>query len=703
MQTKTLGGRYIIVQHLGGGGFSQTYLAKDSHLPNNPPCVVKQLQPQVASLSTFQIAKRLFDTEAQVLYKLGDHDQIPRLLAHFEENQEFYLVQELIVGSDLSQEITVGCQWHEAEVIALLQDVLNVLAFVHQSNVIHRDIKPSNLIRRKQDGKIVLIDFGAVKQVSTQTLNPRSQASLMTIVGTMGYMPNEQQLGQPRFGSDFYALGITAIEALTGVAPSQFQTNPQTNEIIWHRNAQISHQLAAILDKMVSSHFSDRYHSANEILSDLQDLPPSAPAAVPTGLSEHSIPRSLHSKTPTKRIQQPGHSIQGSPLSNAPTKAVGFPNPPSLKPFAKQGFGKIGRIFIPLAIATGAMIGIPKLLPAIFTSTAQSSNAIDYFNQGKALYSLERHQAAIAAFDQAIAINPTDADAWNEKGKAFYYSEQTTEALEAFDQALKLNPNHYYAWVGRGIALRKLQRTAEEHTAYEKALSTNEALLQANPSDAQAWYGKGLVLTQLEQYEAALTALDKATDINADNAEVWNAKGYIFSRLKQYEDAIAAYDRALQINPNDLESLTNRGTILTLLNRNEEALTCYRKVTEINPNYYLPWYTQGTVLYRLNRLKDALDSYGKSLKINPSFHLAWLNQGKALYGLSRYQEALKSYDKALQINPKYPETWLMQGKALEALQRYSDALTSYESALKLQPDDSLAIERRDQVRHRLEQ
>ena len=101
----TLSSRYSIIRHLGGGGFAQTYLAEDSQLPGNHLCVVKQLKPQATDPETLQVARRLFDTEAQVLYKLGNHDRIPRLFAYFEENQEFYLVQEFIEGHDLSQEI----------------------------------------------------------------------------------------------------------------------------------------------------------------------------------------------------------------------------------------------------------------------------------------------------------------------------------------------------------------------------------------------------------------------------------------------------------------------------------------------------------------------------------------------------------------------------------------------------------------------
>ena len=166
-----LGGRYKIIDKLGEGGFGQTFKAQDLHLPGHPLCVVKQLKPQIDDAQGLQVARRLFDTEARVLYELGSHPQIPHLLAHFEENKEFYLAQELIQGHSLADEFETA-PWDVPKVVDFLKNVLETLAFVHEHQVIHRDLKPSNLIRRNIDHRIVLIDFGAVKQVGTQPATP---------------------------------------------------------------------------------------------------------------------------------------------------------------------------------------------------------------------------------------------------------------------------------------------------------------------------------------------------------------------------------------------------------------------------------------------------------------------------------------------------------------------------------------------------
>jgi len=276
MLGKTLRGCYQIVKHLGGGGFGQTYLAENRQLPDNPLCVVKQLRPKSNNPETLQTARLLFEREAEVLYKLGHHNQIPRLMADFEEDEQFYLVQEFIEGSELKQELPVGQPLSETQVISLCWDILKILEFVHEQGVIHRDIKPSNLIRREQDGKIVLIDFGAVKQVSTQIVHPEAQTTLTVAIGSPGYMPNEQLCGKPRFCSDIYAVGMLGIQALTGIPACHLPEDPRTSEIIWRDRlpgeAQHAVPLLDVLDKMVRYDYRQRYPTATEAMQALASL-----------------------------------------------------------------------------------------------------------------------------------------------------------------------------------------------------------------------------------------------------------------------------------------------------------------------------------------------------------------------------------------------------------------------------------------------
>ncbi|GCL42940.1 CHASE2 domain-containing serine/threonine-protein kinase [Dolichospermum planctonicum] len=277
-----LKGRYQITDRLGGGGFGKTYLAQDTQRPRNPLCVVKQLSPAERNPEYLKIATRLFNSEAYILETLGKHQQIPQLLAFFEQNQEFYLIQEYIEGHTLTKELTPGKCCSYDQVINILKEVLQVLVFVHGYGVIHRDIKPDNLIRRTEDHKIVLIDFGGVKQIQPQQQTPEN----LTIgFGTSGYAPGEQLNGMPRLNSDIYALGIIAIQALTGITPRDFRRHGNTGLIViantsssdegilqnWQRIANINDndELVKVLNKMVHLDFTQRYESVQEVLKDI--------------------------------------------------------------------------------------------------------------------------------------------------------------------------------------------------------------------------------------------------------------------------------------------------------------------------------------------------------------------------------------------------------------------------------------------------
>lgn len=275
-----LQGRYQVVQLFSAGGFCQTYLAKDTCQQSHPICVVKHILPANYQPQSLQTVKQLVAEEAEALKKLDGYDQVPQLLDRFEENLEFYLVQEFIEGRPLSTELQRGFRWGESFVIQLLQEVLEILEVVHAHGLIHGDIKPSNLIRRRQDERIVLIDFGSVKQASTQIATTRAKTNTTftkdipaTIaIGTPGYMPAEQVRGFPRPNSDIYALGTIAIQALTGLHPRQLQEDSDTGEIIWQHQANASAQLALVLNKMVRYHFKERYSSATEVLEALKTL-----------------------------------------------------------------------------------------------------------------------------------------------------------------------------------------------------------------------------------------------------------------------------------------------------------------------------------------------------------------------------------------------------------------------------------------------
>lgn len=257
--------RYQIKEELGRGSFGTTYLAQDLGKPTKPLCVVKQFTPRKSDKGTFSKAVQLFQREAEVLEKLGTQSEIPTMIEYFEENENLLLVQEYIAGNTLREELRKENRpYQEHEVIQLLKDILTPLCNVHNSNIVHRDLKPENLIRRASDRKIVIIDFGAVKEIFEDTQQG-------TIIGTVGYIPPEQgRSSQLSFRFDIYAVGMIALEAITGELATDIASPKNTIKQI----EGISDQFRKILSKMTALDYDDRYADAQEILDTLAELPP---------------------------------------------------------------------------------------------------------------------------------------------------------------------------------------------------------------------------------------------------------------------------------------------------------------------------------------------------------------------------------------------------------------------------------------------
>lgn len=267
--------RYRVMQTLGQGGFGATFLAIDESLPGHPNCVIKQLRPTATAPHVLEMARELFKREAETLGKIGNHPQVPRLLDYFEANQEFYLVQEYVSGFTLQQIIKQGTTFSEAAVKQFLSEILPVLEYIHQNKVIHRDIKPANIIRRAQDLKLVLIDFGAVKYQNQQQNSNASEQTAFTsyAIGTPGFAPPEQMAMRPVPASDIYALGVTCIYLLTGKSPKDMDYDPNTGELLWKQQVHISQHFCEVLEKMLEVSVKRRYQTAQAIFNAL-DLEP---------------------------------------------------------------------------------------------------------------------------------------------------------------------------------------------------------------------------------------------------------------------------------------------------------------------------------------------------------------------------------------------------------------------------------------------
>ncbi|MEB3232673.1 MAG: protein kinase [Leptolyngbyaceae bacterium] len=330
-----LGDRYIPLKLLGQGGFGAAFLAVDRYTPKMRQCVVKQFQPS-GDLQPDQLrmAQDLFDREAEALEDLGNrHPQIPNLYAFFElhvpspkggkAEDYFYLVQEFIDGENMEELLAQRGPLSETEVREIMIAVLNVLTFVHKHDTIHRDIKPSNIMRSRQ-GRIYLLDFGAVKQI-TRGQGAKAGQQRSTGIYSMGFAPPEQMHGDKVYpATDLYALGVTAITLLTGKDPSNLYDS-YSGVWNWRGHTMVSDRLEAVLNQLLRSTPSERLQSADEVLTALKGttVPGSAPIAAPMATPQ-----------PPSGVQPQSTTLQGGAraIPQAMTAPPAAPPPPISPP-----------------------------------------------------------------------------------------------------------------------------------------------------------------------------------------------------------------------------------------------------------------------------------------------------------------------------------------------------------------------------------
>lgn len=620
---QVLGGHYEIVRELAAGGFGHTFVARDLHLPGQPLCVVKQLKLAMSAPGAVAIAQRLFDQEAKTLYALGEHPQIPRLLAHFEETQpgrptEFYLAQELIDGKPLSDRILIDQPWPEVQAIALLQDLLQILAFVHQQGVIHRDIKPANLLWREADGRIVLIDFGAVKSVqqsaiesvdATELQMPKT-SGLTVAVGTPGYMPSEQQSGKPRFSSDVYAVGKVLIQAVTGLAPWQLDHDDDTGEIEWRSHApHISDAFAKLLDKMVRYDFRSRYLDSSAALTALRSLPEQTLASVvPVAYLSTVVPTSPATDLPSTRLDVKPVPLAPVGVSSEKVPLFSGLAQPQQKVIVAMAMATV------LAIGTGITWWAAKgpFVPSVASDTpgsvsdangsSGSESTVVASSTGEPKGLLEGDDTSGLAWSYIemplmvvspgsmmgnpppISDNPPqEAYDLAERADTSFDAGRYPEGVALYQQATRLGlDTTERQWEQCDLVTREQGRSdaaldlcarvagAEEinfvdvilavailtgQGEYERSLKVIYHLEATDPNHPTLKLHRANALIGLERYEEALTNVNIGLERAPDMAELWVMQGEILMVLNRPEEALSAATEALTIAPQNEKAL----------------------------------------------------------------------------------------------------------------------------------------------------
>lgn len=649
--------RYRIIKVLGANAFGKVYLAADTHRPGYPQCVVKQLKPPSTQARTLQVIHALLKKKAEMLEKLAKHERIPQLLAFFEDNNEFYLVEEYISGQSLASEMMPGVCMSEEQVIRLLQEVLEILEFVHQQGAIHGHVKPTNIIRRQSDGKLVLIDFGRIKEIGYQAINAQAPVSQEGApITSSAYRAPEQIRGNLLPSSDLYGLGAIAIQALTGLTAEELPTlNDGDKQINWRDKAKVSAELADLIDKMVSTDLSNRYQSATEVLADLK-------------------------------------KIQESRIESSASKVNWQNSITETKTFWRERLSQLRLNWLVWAgvVATLAVAGLTFSLHEQIqyrVGNLKSNGAEVIGNNNEEQEESETRRGAAQDLKIALQLKPNNAEMYYQRGNAKYDMGDYRGALEDYTEAIRLSPDYINAYYNRGLAFYALKE-------YREAIKDFGQVIRLNPEDGEAYRKRARAFVELGDYQGALADLTRVIQLNPNDAKAYIERGNSRWAIEDSQGAIADYTQAIRIQPERSEAFVNRGKVKLAMGNYQSALEDYSEAIRINPAGAEAYSNRCQAYLNLGEYKKAIEDCTAAIGRNRNDAMAYSNRCFAAFNLREYNKAIEDCTAAIGLDPNNSKAYRNRGLARAAAGDLSGAIDDFSSAIRTDPSDAGAYSNR---------
>ncbi|MFG6100301.1 tetratricopeptide repeat protein [Leptothoe sp. ISB3NOV94-8A] len=330
----------------------------------------------------------------------------------------------------------------------------------------------------------------------------------------------------------------------------------------------------------------------------------------------------------------------------------------------------------------------------------EASPAMVWTTIGKTHTQLELYNEAIAAYDQALNLDPMSAVTWVAQGQVLAQLKQTEESLVSFVQAVGIKADFADALLGQCMALNRLAVDAEvkeQGKLYEQSLTACEAALAGDSdwgenSPANAWHERSIALTGTGKYDEALASINRAVGIDPRYVEAYNQRSIVYWYLKDYGRALEANQQALAIDATYDHGWFTRGLIFRAQEQYLQALEAYNRGLGLNPWNDWAWTNRSLVLWELGDYEEAIVSAEEALNLNNDSVQAWYNRGAAQSALKDYRGAIESYDEVLDRDEKYADALTGRGVARFHLGENEDAMMDLQMALALNPEDELAKE-----------
>jgi len=613
--------RYRITDIFSSGMFGQTYLAEDISTPTPLQCIVRQLRLHSKGSEALKYIHDMLKKKLEALAEINSHDQIPAILAYFDDGESFYLVEEYIAGHPLSEELEPHKPLAEKQVIQIMQEVLEVLVFMHDRRITHQCIQPTTLIRRDADEKLVLTGSGVMREISSQLLkSPSQQHQPMLMHASTIYTPIEQIKGHPQFNSDLYALGMIAIQALSGLPVNVLsrvknQNGSSDGELVWQEKVEASSELVKILERMVYPESHRRYQSARDVLTDLDAL-----------LSEQAL------NLVNTQAEEPLSTILTElELEALPDVAVDDTSPElAQSPKRNRLYMLVGAAMLMLICGTLlALVG--GQLPKAFSigdrsnkttnanagkhdqsggSSRQlgSSDSETLFQEAQKSVANGKPQDAMASLTRAIQLDPGNAKAFYTRGNIRMTLGDRQNAFKDYNEALRLDANLTSAYVNRGSVRADLGDDQGAIADYSRAIELDNTI-------AAAFLNRCLSRSNVGDQKGAIEDCTQAVSLQPDNVFAYQNRGLARRRMGEPQTAIQDFNIAMKLDPEDADSYYNRGLARRELGDHQGSVEDYTVAIKLHPGHALAYYDRALAKAELGDSSGALSDFQLSAKL----------------------------------------------------------------------------------------
>jgi serine/threonine-protein kinase len=613
---RLIDGRFQFIRVVSTKAYTKTYLMTDHSDAAKAKCIVKHLQLPAHNAITLKFLNNLLAKRVNLLKRMGNHDAIARNLAAVQEGQDFYWVRDYVRGNPLLAELAEGKPRAAAEVRAFLIEGLEALDLIQRHGIAHQNLHPNNLIRHRDRGHLVLVDFGLIQDTGTPEPVSETNGKSISPSTESAYLPqiNHRQYTRfARFAADHFALGMIAVQMATGLSNEAIPRLSQDDflaqvKLQLDECSSLGDALKDVLLRMVSPQAESQFQQAKDILLAIPDLEP-APASITAAAAASPLPQE------NGVMESAQQQLADSAAQLKTTRALHRSN-------LWLGAGAATAL---LVAAVVVWLRIPQtmkvnnLLQEAETAKqmGQNNDSLNYLNQvlelrprnrdalaerSTLLWENGQSEEALQDLTNAIEAHPDRPDTYYQRGNLRFQLGDLQGAIADYGEALQLKDTYTDAYVNRGNARAELGDEAGAIQDYTAAIN-----VASNPeSKADAFLNRCLSLSNLGDHATALSDCTEAVNLRPNNRLAYENRGLVKRRLNDFQGAIQDFSISIQIDASSPEPYYNRGLTRQELGDFAGAMNDFNQTIELNSNHPFAYYDRGLLYAELGNIDSAI-------------------------------------------------------------------------------------------------